>query len=423
MAGTPETTRFILKSPYHSVSSEANPTNMRKSLAMRSSTTVQSVPFHVPSIGNEEILAVVETLESGWITTGPKVKRFEESFARHIGARHAIAVNSCTAALHLSLEAIGLKEGDEVLVPTLTFTATAEVVTYFKAKPVLVDVDPVHFNFSVEDAARKITGKTRCLIPVHFAGHPCDMDPILDLAKRNGLAVIEDAAHAIPAEYQGRKIGTLSQATAFSFYATKTLATGEGGMVTTDDDSLADRIRMMRLHGMSRDAWKRYRADGNWRYEILEAGYKYNLTDLQAALGLVQLARCEEMWRKRARIAERYTQALDSLPAFHALTAAPEVQHAWHLFVILVDPARLRIHRDQVIEELRERGIGTAVHFIPLHLHRYYQETWGYRPGDFPVADNYFDRCISLPIYPDMTDEEVAQVIEALDEIAVKFRR
>jgi len=390
---------------------------------MPSETIVKSLPFHVPCIGKQEIRAVVETLESGWITTGPKTKSFEDEFARYFGVRNAVSVNSCTAALHLSLDAISLKEGDEVLVPTLTFTATAEVVTYFKAKPVLVDVDPVHFNLSLEDAERKITSKTRCIIPVHFAGHACPMDPILDLAKANHLTVIEDAAHAIPAKYKGRNVGTLSAMTAFSFYATKTLATGEGGMVTTDDDSLADRVRLMRLHGMSRDAWKRYRADGNWRYEIIEAGYKYNLTDLQAALGLVQLSRCGEMWRSRARIARRYTEALDSKDAFHTLPVASDVQHAWHLFVILVDPSTLRIHRDQVIEELRERGIGTAVHFIPLHLHRYYQENWGYRAGDFPVAEDYFDRCISLPIYPGMTDEDITQVIGGLEEIATKFRR
>jgi dTDP-4-amino-4,6-dideoxygalactose transaminase len=390
---------------------------------MPTTTIVKSVPFHVPCIGKDEIRAVVETLESGWITTGPKTKCFEDAFARHIGVRHALAVNSCTAALHLSLEAIGLKAGDEVLVPTLTFTATAEVVTYFNAKPVLVDVDPVHFNLSVEDAERKITSKTRAIIPVHFAGHACPMDPILDLAKSKGLTVIEDAAHAIPAQYKGRNIGTLSAITAFSFYATKTLATGEGGMVTTDDDALADRVRVMRLHGMSRDAWKRYRADGNWRYEIIAAGYKCNLTDLQASLGLVQLARCGEMWRSRARIAQKYTQALVSMKAYDTLPVSPDVQHSWHLFVVLVDPTKLRIHRDQIIDELRERGIGTAVHFIPLHLHRYYQETWGYRAGEFPVAEEYFDRCISLPIYPGMTDEDVTQVVDALDEIATKFRR
>ena len=239
---------------------------------MHTTTTVRTVPFHVPCIGKEEISAVVETLESGWITMGPKTKSFEEAFARYLGVRHAVALNSCTAALHLSLEAIGLEEGDEVLVPTLTFTATAEVVTYCRATPVLVDVDPVHFNLSLEDAERKITSRTRCILPVHFGGHACSMDALLELAKAKRLTVIEDAAHAIPAKYKGRNIGTISAMTAFSFYATKTLATGEGGMVTTDDDSLADRVRLMRLHGMSRDAWKRYGADGNWRYEIIDAG-------------------------------------------------------------------------------------------------------------------------------------------------------
>jgi len=390
---------------------------------MTTLTTAKSVPFHVPFIGEKEIRAVVETLESGWITTGPKTACFEEAFARFIGVRHAIAVSSCTAALHLSLEAAGLREGDEVLVPTLTFAATAEVAAYFKAKPVLVDVDPLHFNLSLEDAERKITPKTRVIMPVHFAGHPCRMDSILDLAAARGLTVIEDAAHAIPAKYKGRNIGTWSPMTAFSFYATKTLTTGEGGMVTTDDDSFADRVSLMRLHGMSRDAWKRYTAEGSWRYEIWEAGYKYNFTDPQAALGLVQLSKCEEMWRRRVEIAQKYDRAVASLEAYDTPQVAPNVQHAWHLYVVLIEPSALRIHRDQVIEELRQRGIGTAVHFIPLHLHPYYQRTWGYRPGEFPVAEDYFDRCISLPIYPGMTDEDVSHVIEVLQEISIKFRR
>jgi perosamine synthetase len=390
---------------------------------MTTSTTTKSVPFHVPSIGEEAIRAVTETLESGWITTGPKTRSFEEAFARFIGVRHALAVSSCTAALHLSLDAARLSEGDEVLVPTLTFAATAEVVTYFKAKPVLVDVDPLHFNLSLEDAKQKITPKTRVIIPVHFGGHPCRMDSILDLAATSGLTVIEDAAHAIPAKYRGQNIGTLSPMTAFSFYATKTLTTGEGGMVTTNDESLANRVSLMRLHGMSRDAWKRYTAEGTWRYEITEAGYKYNLTDPQAALGLVQLSNCEEMWRRRVEIAQKYDSALMSLEAYRTPQVAEDVQHAWHLYVVLVEPSVLRIHRDQVIEELRQRGIGTSVHFIPLHLHPYYQRNWGYRLGEFPVAEDYFDRCISLPIYPSMTDEDVNQVIEALQDISIKFRR
>jgi dTDP-4-amino-4,6-dideoxygalactose transaminase len=390
---------------------------------MTTSTATKSVPFHVPSIGEEAIRAVTETLASGWITTGPKTRSFEEAFARFIGVRHALAVSSCTAALHLSLDAAGITEGDEVLVPTLTFAATGEVVTYFKAKPVLVDVDPVHFNLSVEDATRKITPKTRAIIPVHFGGHPCRMDSILDLAATNGLTVIEDAAHAFSAKYRGQNIGTLSPLTAFSFYATKTLTTGEGGMVTTNDDSLANRVSLMRMHGMSRDAWKRYTAEGTWRYELTEAGYKYNLTDPQAALGLVQLSNCEEMWRRRVEIARRYDRALMALDAYRTPQVAQDVQHAWHLYVVLVKPSALRIHRDQVIEELRQRGIGTSVHFIPLHLHPYYQKTWGYHFGDFPVAEDYFNRCISLPIYPSMTNEDINQVRDALEDIAIKFRK
>ena len=390
---------------------------------MSTKIATQSVPFHVPFLGKEEIRAVTETLESGWITTGPKTHCFEEAFARFIGVRHALAVSSCTAALHLSLEASCLTEGDEVLLPTLTFAATGEVVAYFKARPVLVDVDPVHFNLSLEDVGRKITRKTRAVIPVHFGGHPCCMDSILDLAAANGLAVIEDAAHALPAKYRGKSIGTLSPLTAFSFYATKTITTGEGGMVTTNDDLLAERIALMRLHGISRDAWKRYTAEGTWRYEITEAGYKYNLTDPQAALGLVQLSKCEQMWRRRVEIAKTYDKALSSLDAYLTPIVAEDAQNAWHLYVIRVQSSALRIHRDRVIEELRQRGIGTSVHFIPLHLHPYYQKMWGYRPGEFPVAEDYFDRCISLPIYPSLTDEDLHRVIEALHDIAEGFRR
>lgn len=381
------------------------------------------LPFHVPLIEEEEIGAVVEVLKSGWITTGPKVRAFEEAFARYLGVRHALALNSCTAALHLSLEAVGLKAGDEVLVPTLTFTATAEVVAYLRAKPVLVDSEPYHFNIDLRDAEKKLTKKTRAIIPVHFAGHPCPMDTISEFGKSYRLTVIEDAAHALPAKYHGRYIGTWSPLTAFSFYATKTITTGEGGMVTTDDDGLAERIKLMRLHGMSRDAWKRYSAEGLWRYEVLEAGYKYNLTDIQAALGLVQLGRCEAMWKQRAALAERYNHGLSSLDAFSIIRVAHGIQHAWHLYVVLVNPEVVRIHRDQLIEELRRRGIGTAVHFIPLNLHPYYQKQFSYRPGQFPVAENYFDRCISLPIYPRMSANDADHVVESLKDIAAVFRR
>ncbi len=381
------------------------------------------LPFHVPLIEEDDMRAVREVMESGWITTGPKAAQFEQEFARYTGARQAVAVNSGTAALHVALEAIGVGEGDEVIVPTLTFAATAEAVVYCKARPVLVDCEPEIFNIDPVQAERAITARTRAMVPVHFGGHPCDMDPLLRTARARGLKVIEDAAHALPARYRGRMIGTLGDITCFSFYATKSITTGEGGMVTTDDQTWADRMRVMRLHGISKDAWKRYTAEGSWRYEILAPGFKYNLTDMQAALGLSQLAKCHSMWARRRLLAERYSQALSRLDAFELPATRSDVGHAWHLYAIRICPGELSVHRDRVIEELKERGIGTSVHFIPLHLHPYYRDRWGYRPGDFPVAEDYFDRCISLPLYPAMSDEDQARVIEALTDIAHRFRR
>ena len=381
------------------------------------------LPFHVPLIEESDIRAVREVMESGWITTGPKAVQFEDEFARHIGSRHAIAVNSCTAALHLALEAIGLGEGDEVVVPTLTFAATAEAVTYCRARPVLVDSEPDTLNLDPVQVEKAITPRTRAIVPVHFAGHPCDMDRLLKIARDHGLKVIEDAAHALSARYGGRLVGTLGDMTCFSFYATKNITTGEGGMVTTACDDWADRMRVMRLHGISRDAWKRYTAEGSWRYEILAPGFKYNLTDLQAALGLAQLAKCQSMWARRNLLAQRYTEAFGSMDAFEVPSQRTDVQHAWHLYVLRVLPGGLAIHRDRLMEELRKRGIGVSVHFIPLHLHPYYRDTWGYRPGDFPVAEDYFDRCLSLPLYPAMSDEDQARVIDAIIEIAFEHRR
>lgn len=379
------------------------------------------LPFHRPPIDQEEIDAVVDVLKRGWLTSGPKVQEFEQAFARFVGARHALAVSSCTAALHLSLEAIGLQEGDEVLLPALTFTATAEVVTYFRAKPVLVDSEPYHFNIDPNTIASRVTPRTRAIIPVHFAGHPCDMEALSNLAQRHHLQLVEDAAHAFPAKYGNRYIGALGNLTAFSFYATKTLTTGEGGMITTEDDGCASRIATMRLHGLSKDAWKRYSPEGTWRYDVAQAGYKYNLTDMQAALGLVQLAKSKAMRQQRVRLAGLYTKGLAGCRAFRLPEVSPEVQHAWHLYVILLQPEALTIHRNRVIEELRKRGIGTAVHFIPLNLHSYYQTRWGYRPGEFPVAEDYADRCLSLPVFPGMEVQDVDRVVDALREIAYEF--
>jgi dTDP-4-amino-4,6-dideoxygalactose transaminase len=329
------------------------------------------VPFHRAPVGEEEAQAVSAVIRSGWMTMGPKTFEFEKEFAKYVCAQHAIAVSTGTAALHLSLEAAGIQVGDEVLLPTTTFTATAEAVTYVGARPVLVDVDPITMNIDPEDAARRITSKTRAIIPVHLGGQPCEMDEIQALARMHRLRVIEDAAHALPSEYKGKRVGQISEFTCFSFYATKTLTTGEGGMVTTENPIAAERIRLMRLHGIERDAWKRYRGDGSWRYEVLEAGFKYNLTDFQSAMGLVQLAKCDAMLRARQKIALRYTAAFSS----HEELWAPEIRQgrstSWHLYILRLRLDRLRVDRDAFIRTLQDRGVTCSVHFIPLHLQPY----------------------------------------------------
>jgi dTDP-4-amino-4,6-dideoxygalactose transaminase len=381
------------------------------------------IPFHIPDIGEEEIASLVETLRSGWLTTGPKAKKFEEEFARYLGAAHTVAVNSGTAALHLALEAIGIKEGDEVIVPTMTFTATAEVALYLKARPVLVDCQPGTLNIDPQKIEEAITPRTRAIMPVDFGGQPCDYDPILEIATRRGLKVVEDAAHALPASYKGRRVGTFSDITCFSFYATKTIATGEGGMAATANPEWAERMRMMSLHGISKDAWKRYTAEGSWYYEVHQPGYKYNLTDIAAALGLAQLAKCDRFREERRRIASRYDNAFADLPEVERPVAAPDREHAWHLYVIRLDLERLRIDRREFIEALKQRGIGASVHFIPLHLHPFYRNTFGYKPEDFPNAAAAFERILSLPIFPGMGDQRIDRVIEAVRSIAREHRR
>lgn len=384
---------------------------------VNNASTRLQVPFHRAPVGQEEVDAVSEVIRSGWLTMGPKTVEFETEFARYIGVKHAVAVSSCTAALHLALEAVGVRPGDEVLVPTTTFTATAEVVTYLGARPVLVDVEEKTLNLDPADAVRRTTPRTRAVIPVHFGGQPCEMARIHELSAELGLHVIEDAAHSLPATYHGANIGTLSELTAFSFYATKTLTTGEGGMVTTDNPGHAERIRIMRLHGIGRDAWRRYSATGSWYYQVLEAGFKYNMTDIQAALGLAQLRKCSGMRSQRRQIAMQYTAALEGLKELEAPTVRDDRESSWHLYVLRLRTDRLTITRDDFISALRQRGIGTSVHFIPLHLHPYYQNTFGYRAGDFPVAEKEYERCLSLPIYPDMTQEEIRRVIEVVSEV------
>jgi len=390
---------------------------------MSQKSDVMTVPFHVAPVGEEEAQAAAEVIRSGWLTMGPRTFEFERQFAAYVGARHAIAVVSGTAALHLALEAIGIKAGDEVLLPSTTFTATGEVVCYLGAKPVLVDVQPESMNFDPEDAARRITSRTRAIIPVHLSGMPCDMEQIQTLAAKHQLRTIEDAAHALPASYHGTPIGALSDITAFSFYATKTLTTGEGGMITTENGRLADRIRIMRLHGIERDAWKRYSNEGSWFYQVLEAGFKYNMTDIAAAIGLVQLGKCDELCAARQAIVERYNAAFKAIPCLEAPHDYADRKSAWHLYILRLRLEQLSINRDQFISELKKRGIGTSVHFIPLHLHPFYQNKFGYKPGDFPNAESEYRRVLSLPLFPTMSDAEINAVIAAVAEVASAFGR
>lgn len=380
------------------------------------------LPFALPDVDDAELKQIKEALDSGWITTGPKTHQFEAEFAAAVGAKHAIAVNSCTAAMHLALEAIGLGRGDEVITTPYTFAATAEVIRYFDARPVLVDIDSRCLNMDPSLLAVAITPRTRAIIPVHVAGQPADLDEIHAVAQRHGLPVIEDAAHAFPTRYKGRMIGSLSEFTCFSFYATKTLTTGEGGMICTENDAWAERCRIMALHGISKDAWKRYTAEGSWYYEIVAPGYKYNMTDIAAAMGLAQLRKAHRMWQRRRDIAARFNQAFAGLPQLQIPHDRADCQHAWHLYMLRLNLEELRIGRAEFIEELKRRHIGVSVHFIPLHIHPYYRESYGYRPEDFPIAYREYQREISLPIYSKMSDADVEDVIDAVTQIVAAHR-
>ncbi|GBD98078.1 UDP-4-amino-4-deoxy-L-arabinose--oxoglutarate aminotransferase [bacterium BMS3Abin07] len=381
------------------------------------------ISFHKPYITDDDIAEVIDSMRSGWITMGPKTIDFENNFAQYIGSKNAVSMNSCTSCLHLALRAIGLEDGDEVIVPAITFTATAEVVTYFNAKPVLVDVEGETYNIDVSKIEEKISKKTKAIIPVHYAGQPCDMDEISDIAGRYKLYVIEDAAHAIPAWYKKKKIGTIGDITCFSFYATKPLTTGEGGMACTDNDEWADNMRIMRLHGISRDAWNRYSNEGSWYYEVVDAGYKYNMTDIQAALGLGQLKKIEWMWNRRKEIAGKYTKAFKSLNEVTTPYVKTDRESAWHLYVLSLNLEMLRIERNQFITELKKIGVNTSVHFIPLYRHPYYRDNMNYKSQDFPASESIFKRIISLPVYPGMTDGEVERVVEAVGDVVSKYRK
>jgi len=381
------------------------------------------IPFHAPSIGEEEIAEVADTLRSGWLTTGPKTKLFEQQFAAFIGAPFALAVNSATSALHLALEAIGIGPGDKVVTTPYTFTATAEVIRYLGADPVFVDIEPLALNIDPVQTTAALGRETRvkALLPVHFAGQACDMGAILDLARRHDLKVVEDAAHALPTTCDGKMVGTLGDLTVYSFYATKTLATGEGGMVVTASAEHAERMSTMRLHGINRDAFDRYSSTvPSWYYEVVAPGFKYNMTDVAAAIGLHQLRKALIFQRRRNEIARSYSEAFADLPLRVPGLSRPTDMHAWHLYVIRLDLERLRVGRDTFIELMAREGIGTSVHFIPLHIQPYWRDRYGFKPEDFPVAYDAYRRAVSLPIYPKMTDGEVARVIDTVRRILLE---
>jgi dTDP-4-amino-4,6-dideoxygalactose transaminase len=384
--------------------------------------------FSPPNIGEEEIQEVLDTLRSDWITTGPKVRRFEEEFAAYLGAEAALAVSSGTDAMLVGLAALGVGPGDEVITTPMTFCSTVHVIEHLGARPILVDVEPDTLNIdpeAIEQAISKLkaeSSKLKAIMPVHLYGHPCEMDSILRLARQEGLFVLEDAAHGLPARYGDRMVGTLGELTAFSFYATKNLTTAEGGMLT-GAKALLDQARPWTLHGMSRDAYKRYSAEGSWYYEVILPGFKCNLTDIQASLGIHQLKRLPAFQERRRAIVDRYNRAFEDRPELAVPVERPGVKSAWHLYVIRLNPETLHIDRNRFIEELKIRNIGTSVHFIPVHLHPYYRDKYGYRPEDFPVAYENYQRMISLPLHTRLSDSDVEDVIEAVQAIVKKFRR
>ncbi len=366
------------------------------------------IPFHKTHTTDEEIEAAKSAIESGWLTMGPKTVEFEDKFKEYVGSKFAVSMNSATAALHLALKSIGLQRDDEVILPTNTFVATAEVVTYFDAIPVLCDIEEDTHNIDVSKIEALITDKTKAIIPVHFAGQPCDMDEIYTIAKKYDLKIIEDAAHAIPSSYKGVKIGNLekSDITCFSFYATKTLSTGEGGMATTNNGDYAKSMKINRLHGISKDAWDRYTIKGAWRYDIVDNGNKYNTTDINSSIGLVQLEKQDMLRDKRDSIAKKYNDAFKDNKNIVLPFIKDDRTTSWHLYVIKID------NRDEAIEQLKENGVGCSVHFIPIHKHTYYKDRYDYKNEDYPISNAVFDKSLSLPIYPDMGDEEIEFVIK-----------
>lgn len=378
--------------------------------------------FSPPAIGQEEIDEVVDTLRSDWITTGPKTRRFEQEFAEYIGAPAALALFSATDAMQVGLAALGVGPGDEVITTAMTFCSTVHVIEHVGARPVLVDVDEDTLCIEPAKVEAAVGPKTKGILPVHLYGHPCEMDTVIAIASRHGLFVLEDAAHALPARYRGRMVGTIGTATAFSFYATKNITTAEGGMLTGARD-LIDRASIWSLHGMSRDSHKRYAAEGSWYYEVVLPGFKCNMTDLQASLGLQQLKKLPRFQKRRRKVVERYNEAFSELPELQVPGEQAGVESAWHLYALRLNLECLKIDRNQFIEEMKARNIGTSVHFIPVHLHPYYRDKYAFRPDDFPVAYRNYLRLVSLPLYPRLSDGDVDDVIAAVTDIVQRHRR
>ncbi len=376
------------------------------------------IPFHRPLIDDDDVASVVEALRSGWVTTGPRTREFETEFSNLVGSRHAVAVNSCTAAMHMAVASLGLDAGDEVVTSPYTFVATSEIIMYTGAKPVFVDVREDDANIDPDAIAAAITPRTRGIMPIHVAGFPAKMDRIADIAQKHALWVVEDAAHAIETVYEGRHAGAWGTAGAFSFYPTKNITTAEGGMLVTDDEALADQARMLSLHGLSKDAWQRYETNGSWYYEVHAQGYKYNMTDVAAALGLSQMRKLDLWLERRRAYARTMTEALASNPALLTPVEPVGATSAWHLYPLRLRPGVLSIDRREFIERLGRLGVSASVHFIPLHLQPYFQERYGYRSGQFPRAEAYYEAEISLPLYPALTPSEVDRICESVLYVA-----
>jgi dTDP-4-amino-4,6-dideoxygalactose transaminase len=381
------------------------------------------LPYNLPDISDAEVDAVTDVLRSGWLAPGPRARAFEADFAAHTGARHAVAVDSATAGLHLALLTLGVGPGDEVITTPLTFAASVNVIIHCGATPVLADIDASDYCIDPAAVEHAVTPRTKAVMPVHHGGAACRMDEIVDIARRHGLRVVDDAAHALDTHIGDRPIGGFADATVFSFYPTKNVTSARGGMITTDDDALAERCRLLALHGLSSDAWDRYTERGSWAYRVLAPGYNYAMTDFQAALGHAQFARLAEFQAKRRALAARYNRRFATLPEVVPPFERPGTTHAWHLYVLRFRADRLTINRDQVMVKLKEAGIGASVHFIPIHHHPYYRETFGWAPGDFPVADAAFEAIVSLPLYSRMSETDVDRVCDAVEGIVRAHRR